>query len=576
MTISLACPDWWQKLQRGETPIADLPLDAVEATAAVDLFNKLRVPDIPGQPTFGEVGAEWIRDIVRNVFGAVDPVSGARLVRELFNLVPKKNSKTTHAAALGLVAMMMNRRPNIDGMIVGPTQEVAEKCFSQAAAMIAADPYLTRRFRVIDHRQLIVDQHVDEETGIRMNARLKIKSFDPKIVTGSIPAFAIIDELHLMSEMHQAERVIGQIRGGMITNPDSLLIIISTQSEIVPQGVFKAELDYARKVRDGQITRSVRMLPVLYEFPEHMQLAEDKPWRDPATWAAVLPNIGRPFSLEGLVELHRAECDKGPQYETRWVSQHLNIQIGMGHGGDGWIGSEFWPGAAEPGLTLDGIIERSEVIVVGIDGGGMDDMLGLTLVGRDADTRQWLTWSRAWIHPVVLERRKSIAPLLLDFERMGDLVICRRPTQDIEDIAALCARLNAGGLLPAKHAVGLDPASSINAVVDAIEEAGLSTEQLVPVTQGYKLTGAIKGTERRLFDGTLKHAAQPIMQWCVDNAKCEAKGNAVVVTKAVSGAGKIDALMALYNAVTLMSWNPVAARGGITPWDRDPAYRMVG
>ncbi|WP_238394052.1 hypothetical protein [Rhodovulum sulfidophilum] len=69
------------------------------------------------------------------------------------------------------------------------------------------------------------------------------------------------------------------------------------------------------------------------------------------------------------------------------------------------------------------------------------------------------------------------------------------------------------------------------------------------------LNGAIKGTESKLFDGSLIHGGQPLMSWCVGNAKTEPRRNAVIVTKAVSGAGKIDPLMAAFDAVYLMSLN---------------------
>ncbi|EFE4565083.1 hypothetical protein CHO08_005063, partial [Escherichia coli] len=54
----------------------------------------------------------------------------------------------------------------------------------------------------------------------------------------------------------------------------------------------------------------------------------------------------------------------------------------------------------------------------------------------------------------------------------------------------------------------------------------------------------------------LVHGGQPLMAWCVGNARVEPKGNAILITKQASGRGKIDPLMALFNAMFLMSLNP--------------------
>ncbi|HEJ9744354.1 TPA: terminase large subunit, partial [Proteus mirabilis] len=54
----------------------------------------------------------------------------------------------------------------------------------------------------------------------------------------------------------------------------------------------------------------------------------------------------------------------------------------------------------------------------------------------------------------------------------------------------------------------------------------------------------------------LFHAKQPLMNWCVGNARVEPKGNAILITKQASGRSKIDALMALFNAISLMALNP--------------------
>lgn len=554
--FAFACPDWWDKLQRGETPIAPLPLDADLAEVAVALFDKLRVPDIPGQPTMAEAAGEWIRDIVRSAFGSVD-AGGVRRVGEIFTLVPKKNAKTTNAAALGLVALQMNTIPNIDGVIIGPTQAVADKCFAQAQAMIEADEWLSRRFRVQEHTKTIVDLFPDPATGRPLNAKLRVRSFDPKVLTGSIPAFAILDELHVMAAAHYAHRVIGQIRGGMITNPLSLLLFITTQSEEAPVGVFKDELEYARKVRDGVIRDQVRMLPVLYEFPETVQADKAELWKDPKLWPAVLPNLGRSITIDRLVPEFRKAVDTGPVELARWASQHLNIQIGLGHHLGGWVGAHYWAAAARPAIGLAELLAQSDVCTIGIDGGGMDDLLGLAILGRHKKTKAWHMWCAAWCHEIALERRKSIAERLRDLAKDDALTICTTPTQDIAELVALVLRVHEANLLPERGGIGLDP-EGVAAIVDALEAAGIPADTLASVTQGYKLNGAIKGTERKLFDGSLTHAGQPLMSWCVGNAKTEMRGNATVVTKAVSGTGKIDPLMAGFNSVHLMSLNPAA------------------
>jgi phage terminase large subunit-like protein len=76
------------------------------------------------------------------------------------------------------------------------------------------------------------------------------------------------------------------------------------------------------------------------------------------------------------------------------------------------------------------------------------------------------------------------------------------------------------------------------------------------------MTGAIKTAERKLAEKAMIHGGQALMTWCVSNAKVEPRGNAVIITKAGSGSGKIDCLMAALDAVSLISLNPESAGGG--------------
>jgi phage terminase large subunit-like protein len=140
-----------------------------------------------------------------------------------------------------------------------------------------------------------------------------------------------------------------------------------------------------------------------------------------------------------------------------------------------------------------------------------------------------------------LERRKSIASTLLDFARDGDLTIVDRLPEDLIQMADIVEQVAETDLLAT---VGLDQ-YGLGSIVDILAERGIEgDDRVVGISQGWKLSSSILTAGRKLADGTLKHAAQPIMAWAVSNAKIEPKGNALTITKQVSGATKIDPLVA--------------------------------
>jgi phage terminase large subunit-like protein len=273
----------------------------------------------------------------------------------------------------------------------------------------------------------------------------------------------------------------------------------------------------------------------------------------------VNPNTGRSVSPE-IMASDRAKAEVDGEAELRrWATQHLNVEIGVALQSDRWEGADYWAGAADPTLTsLDELLARSEVATVGIDGGGLDDLLGLCVIGRCRTTRDYLVWCRAWAHARVLDRRKEIAPRLLDFARAGEMAIGDDLEAHPRELAAIVAGVHGSGLLPKQNAIGVDVAA-VSDIVDALAEAQVPTDLIVGVPQGWRMAGNIKGAGRRLAAGTLWHADQALMAWCVGNAKTEPRGNAVLITKQANGTAKIDPLLAFLNAFDLMSRNPEAA-----------------
>jgi phage terminase large subunit-like protein len=559
-----SCPDWKERLKAGKSLIPELPLDEKEAARAIAIFNRLRLPDVPGCPRMEESGGDWVRDLVGPLCGSID-ADGVRHVGEFLAMVPKKNIKTTGGAAIMLTGMLAEdpkKSHNQQFHLYGPTQPIAELAYFQALGMIRADPegYLQKRFHPREHLKSIVD--------LATNNELRVKTFDMKVSTGTIPKAVLVDELHILGAMHYAQRVIGQIRGGLITRPDSFLGFITTQSDEPPAGAFKAELMLARAIRDGRVSGAgARMLPLLYEFPEEIQ-RDGESWRNSKTWYMVNPNLGHSVTLDRL-EADWAQAQEKDEGEVRrWASQHLNVEIGLGLHSNRWTAADLWEAAEEPDLDLDALLARCEVVVVGIDGGGRDDLFGLSVTGREPETGLWLAVSHAWAIDTVLERRKEIAPRLKDFVADGDLTLVATGQELVDQVAALVVRIRDSGKMPEVAGVGVD-AWGMGPLVDALVAAGFDpgdavakrSGQIVPIRQGVGLTGTIKTAEFKLGDRMLRHDGSALMAWCVSNARSELRGSNLYISKEAAGASKIDPLIAMLNALQLLEAGPEAGSG---------------
>lgn len=549
---STAVPDWQERIVEGRSLLPDLPLYEKVADKALAIFKRLRVPDLIGTPTYGDVCENWVFDFVRALFGAYDPDTRKRMIREAFLLIPKKNGKSAIAANIIVTAAILNERPNAEALLIAPTQNIADIAFRQACGIVQLDPDLDKLFHIQSHLKKITHRLTGCE--------IKILSAEGDVITGSKGTYILIDETHVLGSKAKAPEIFVELRGGLASRPEGFLLQITTQSKTEPRGQWKRELMRARAVRDG--TSSARLLAVLYELPPEM--AKSEAWRDEATWALVNPNLERSVSLEFLREEYQDAEAAGPDALALFASQHLNVEIGLGLHSERWVGADYWTTAADETLAdLDALLARSEVCTIGGDMGGADDLASLAVMGRCRETKARLVWARAWCLPDVLTRRKDIAPKLQDLADTGDLVIDADPALHVEDMADICERVREANLLPQEEGIGLD-AYGVAALVDELEARGFGGGAIVAVGQGYKLNGAIRGIERRLIDGTFRHGAQPLLTWAVGNAKVEVRGNNVLITKAKAGTAKIDPLIAIFNAAQLMDRNPVAGTGGIT------------
>jgi phage terminase large subunit-like protein len=67
---STACLDWQDRIMAGQSLVPDLPLFPNEVKHGLSAFKRLRLPDVIGQPTFGEAMGDWVFEIAAALFGS--------------------------------------------------------------------------------------------------------------------------------------------------------------------------------------------------------------------------------------------------------------------------------------------------------------------------------------------------------------------------------------------------------------------------------------------------------------------------------------------------------------------------
>ena len=540
--------DWERRILAGESLIPFPPLFPQEADAALSIFKELHLVDVMGRPTFREAGRQWLFDFVGSIFGSYDEESGRRLISEYFLLISKKNSKSSGASAIMMTAILRNWRESAEFLILAPTVEIATNSFNPARDFVKADEELSDLLHVQNHLRQITHRGT--------KATLKVIAADSETVGGKKATGILVDEAWLLGKRPNAENMLREACGGLASRPEGFVIWLTTQSDEAPAGIFKQKLDYARGVRDGRIEDN-SFLPVLYEYPE--SFLKEKKYLDPKYWFITNPNLNASVDIKFLEREFSKAQEAGEGSMQGFLAKHLNVEMGLSLKSARWAGADFWEDAGGD-VTLDIIIDRCEVIEIGIDGGGLDDLLGLAVLGRESGNGNWLLWVHAWCHNIALKRRKSEAPKYRDFEKDGDLSIMDMTEEGVKEVGDIVRKVEASGLL---DRIGVDP-SGLGLIADELEagdEQGngkIEHDRIVGIPQGWRLNGAIKTMEVKVAGKSIIHGNQKLMAWCVGNARVEPRGNAISITKQASGTGKIDPVMASLNTVALMAMNPEA------------------
>lgn len=244
--------------------------------------------------------------------------AGKRRFRRALWLIPRKNAKSTKAAAVGLGMLAIDGEHGAEVYSGATTEKQAWEVFGPARQMALKSPNFRAQFGVgVTAKNL----HI-VETASR---------FEPIIGNpgdGPSPSCAIHDEYH----EHQTDAQVDSMKTGMGARDQPLQLIVTTAGENVEGPCYSAQLGL-QQVLEG-VVEDDRLHGIIYTIDQRAPGHDEKThpnephddWTSEAALAKANPNYGVSVSSQFLKD-QLAEALRDPRKQAVYKTKHLNIWV---------------------------------------------------------------------------------------------------------------------------------------------------------------------------------------------------------------------------------------------------------
>lgn len=458
----------------------------------------------------------WERDVVATLFGWKRE-DGTRRYREAFIFIPRKNGKSTLAAAITLCVFYCDGEGAAECYCVAGDLDQTDMVYGTAAAMVRQNKKLDSISKVRDSRKRIVYG----------DSFFRAIPADDKGAHGFNLHFVCGDELHTWPGRDLKDT----LHTGTGFRQQPLEVYITTAGFDL-HSIAGETYQHACKVRDGIITDPT-FLPVIYEA------TKDLDWKLESTWQKANPNYGVSVRKDYLAN----ECKKAienPAYENTFKRLHLNQWTEQK---TRWLKLDDWRNCWQSGEP----IADKAYVVGGLDLSSTTDVTAWCRLQRKGEG-----WKAEWRFYIPEDRARIIEDRdrvpYMDWIRDGWVTATPGKTVDYgfveRDILADAEKY-------VLQRLGYDPWNARGL------ERRLTAEgiECVEIRQGpASLSAPCKELERAVISGLVDHGGNPVAEWMVSNVEVitDSNGNIKPAKPEHNASGKkIDGVAALVTAIAV-------------------------
>jgi phage terminase large subunit-like protein len=492
--VRLACKRHIDDLEKQKTKDFDFRFDSNKAERVCNFIELL--PHTKGK---------WAQDneLIRLepwqcfktcvLFGWINKMTGLRRFRRAFIEEPRKNAKSTWAAAVGLYMLTSDGEHGAEVYSGATSEKQSWEVFRPARLMAMRTPALQSYF------------------GLTVNAsNLHIMAngsrFEPLIGNpgdGASPSCAIIDEYH----EHETDTQVDTMLTGMGAREQPILLTITTAGDNLSGPCYAAMQD-AQKMLNG-VWVDDELFAIIYTIDD-----EDKEeWHTEKALIKANPNYNVSVSSSFLLERQK-EALRNPRKAGVFKTKHLNV----------WVQSRYtyfdiqrWIESADPNLKIEDFYGKP--CRIGIDLASTVDIAAIELVFEHGDG--YVRFGKYYLPEATIElpenqhyRGWRDAKERWITQTDGDMIDYVTIRDDLLEMAQQFQVLE----------IGFDPAQAMM-MMSELREKGITCVEVRPLVLNF--SPAMKNVEGLIRSRKIIHNGDPVMTWMMSNvvAKADAKDN---------------------------------------------------
>lgn len=426
-----------------------------------------------------------------SLFGWVRKSDGLRRFRTALILEPRKNAKSTWAAAVGLYMLTHDGEHGAEVYSGATSEKQALEVFRPARLMALRTPQL------------------QADAGLTVNAsNLHVLAngsrFEPIIGNpgdGASPSCAIIDEYH----EHETDTQVDTMLTGMGAREQPLLLIITTAGDNLA-GPCYAMMQDGQKVLDG-VWQNDEMFVLIYAADP-----EDD-WASEIALRKANPNFDISVAAEFLRTRQR-DAVQNPRKAGVFQTKHLNRWVAAK---DAYFDMRRWIASGDPDLRLDDFAGRP--CRIGVDLASTIDIAAVEMVFPRGDG--FVRFGRYYLPEATIEQPENEhyrgwrdAPQgwitqtdgeMIDYQAIKEDLLDLRDRFQVEEIA-------------------FDPHQAMM-MMSELGSEGISCVEVRPLVLNF--SPAMKEMDGLIRSRKIAHDGDPVMTWMMSNvvAKADAKDN---------------------------------------------------